>query len=347
MKKFHKGIATSLCLALALGVFPTASLAAENVTSELQELAEEYITISHEDAETVYSNIQEYFTVAREEVPTASDLDLAEAVLDFTEQDYSDLDNDVILETLDFSEISTVDQIYRTKEDGTTELLTYDEAEAILNNPAAPIASWESDDGYIRLSTTASKGSKTSNGTPFTLSCTATWLKYPAFRLTDTLAIVYTGAFDDSYVITSTFKESGKCSECGKTFNWSETEKYGPEGNQSPHFIENSDMINLDFNQANAIGTKCDLKVISCVHLVGLGTPANMAETTKLTSTIRFRILCNETGEARAAYAHTKLAGTVSISGSVSSSGVTPSFSGALNIIAAKYSAAPVTLRCN
>lgn len=68
---------------------------------------------------------------------------------------------------------------------------------------------------------------------------------------------------------------------------------------------------------------------------------------TRMFSTIRFRILCDKTGEARAAYAHTKLAGSVSISGSISGSGVTPSFNGALNIIAAKYPGAPVTLRCN
>lgn len=272
---------------------------------------------------------------------------MSKAVLDYTEQDYSTLDDNVILETLDFSEISTVDQVYRTKEDGTTELLSPEEANIILDTPLDTLASWESDDGYMKLTTSASKGSKTSYGTPFTLSCTATWLKFPVFRLTDTLAIVYTGTFDDSYMITSTFNELGKCSECGKTFKWSETEKYGPEGNRPPHFIENSDMIELDFNQANAIGTKCDLKIISCVHLVGLGSPANMATTTRMFSTIRFRILCDKTGEARAAYAHTKLAGSVSISGSISGSGVTPSFNGALNIIAAKYPGAPVTLRCN
>ena len=144
------------------------------------------------------------------------------------------------------------------------------------------------------------------------------------------------------------FSDTGKCSECGKTFSWNGTEKYGPEtNNQNPHFIESSDLIELDFAQSHAIGTKCDLKTISCMHLAGLGTPVNFAETTKLTSTIRFRVLTSDTTEARAAYAHTKLSGKITIGGSVSASGVTPTFSGVLDIIYSKYTAAPVTLRAN
>lgn len=343
MKKLLSAI---LCLSMVFAMSVTAF--AEGTTpNNLQSLANEYITVSHTENETIYSNIQEFYAAAHAELPSVSDIDLAKAVMERTNQDYSNMSNDVILEVLDFTEITSVEEVYHTLEDGTVEVLTVEEAQAILDNPCAPMAEWESDDGYMKMTTYASAGTKGAYGTPFTLSCTAKWLKYPAFRLTDTLAIVYGGTFDDSYTIYSTFKETGSCAQCGRTFSWDETESYGKEvGNNNPHFITNSSMIELDFAQAQAIGAKHDIKVVSCVHPVA-GTTANFASTTKMESYIRFRVLCNSTTEARAAYAHTKLAGTISISGSVSSTGVSPSFSGALNIIAAKYTAAPLTLRCN
>ena len=346
MKKFVKAFLT---MAMCFSMLSSNALAAESEIPGLSVLADEYISVSVSNTEIVYSNLQEFYVAAKEEIPAISDIELAEYVMDYTGQSYDGLSDETILETLDFTEISTVEQIFRAKEDGTVEELTPEEVEILLEySDISPAASWESDDGYIQITTTASKGTKGSNGTPFTLSGTATWLKYPAFRFTDTFAIVYGGTFDDSYVITSTFSETGKCSECGKTFRWNGTEKYGPEtNNQNPHFIESSDLIELDFAQSHAIGTKCDLKTISCMHLAGLGTPVNFAETTKLTSTIRFRVLTSDTTEARAAYAHTKLSGKITIGGSVSASGVTPTFSGVLDIIYSKYTAAPVTLRAN
>lgn len=345
---FKKLVSVALSAVMLMGMSLTAFAAEPPQTqSILTELAKEYISVTVTDSETNYSNIENFYSAARQELSDVSDLDLAKTVLEYTNQDYSSLSDEIILETLDFSEITSIDQFFRTKEDGSVEELSSEEVQAILNNSITPLADWSSDDGYMKMTTNASKGKKTNYGTPFTLSCTATWLKYPVFRLTDTLAIVYGGTFDDSYTIYSTFNETGKCSKCGKTFNWNETESYGSDSsNSKPHFIKNSDMIELDFAQAQAIGARYDLKVISCVHPVG-GTTANFADTTKISSYIRFRVLCGSTTEARAAYAHTKLAGKVTISGSVSASGVSPSFGGTLDIIASKYTAAPVTLRCN
>ena len=340
-----KGLSTILCLSMVFVMSATAFAGGRNPCN-LQSLANEYITVSSTENETIYSNIQEFYAAAHAELPSVSDIDLAKAVMERTNQDYSDMTNDVILEALDFTEITSVEEVYRTLEDGTVEVLTIEEAQAILDNPVAPMAEWESDDGYMKLISYASAGTKGDYGTPFTLSCTARWLKYPSYRLTDTLAIVYGGTFDDSYTIHSTLKETGSCSECGKAFSWDEEESYGKEkGNNTPHFITNSSMIELDFGQAQAIGAKHDIKIISCVHLLA-GTPVNCASTTKMESYIRFRVLCNSTTEARAAYAHTKLTGTISISGCISSTGVSPTFSGVLSIIAAKYTASPHTLRC-
>lgn len=189
-------------MAMCFSMLSSNALAAESEIPGLSVLADEYISVSVSNTEIVYSNLQEFYVAAKEEIPAISDIELAEYVMDYTGQSYDGLSDETILETLDFTEISTVEQIFRAKEDGTVEELTPEEVEILLEySDISPAASWESDDGYIQITTTASKGTKGSNGTPFTLSGTATWLKYPAFRFTDTFAIVYGGTFDDSYVI--------------------------------------------------------------------------------------------------------------------------------------------------
>ena len=91
-----------------------------------------------------------------EEIPAISDIELAEYVMDYTGQSYDGLSDETILETLDFTEISTVEQIFRAKEDGTVEELTPEEVEILLEySDISPAASWESDDGYIQITTTA------------------------------------------------------------------------------------------------------------------------------------------------------------------------------------------------
>lgn len=342
MKKF---LSVLVALTMIFTLSMTAFAAAEG-NPNLSDLATEIITVSTVDDETIYSNIQDFYVAARAEFPSVQDIDLAKAVMERTGQDYTNMSDELILENLDFTEITSTEAVYHLLENGTVEILTPAEAAQIIDNPAAPMAEWTSEDGYLKLTTFANAGSKISNETPYTLSCTATWLKFPVWRLTDTLAIVYGGAFDDDYTITSTFNETGKCSYCGRTLSWSGTESYGKDGTSSAHFIKTSDLIELDFAQSQAIGTKLDLKAVSCMHPVDQ-TAANFAQTTKITGYIRFRVLCDSTTEARAAYAHTKLAGSVTISGSVSSSGVSPTFGGALDIIAAKYCAAPLTLRHN
>lgn len=263
----------------------------------------------------------------------------------YTGQSYEGLPEEVILEELDFFEIATNEQIVRFLEDGTTETLTAEEYASVCNfeNGIMPMATWTSDDGYMKIATAVSTGTKTSAGTQFTLSATATWLKYPLFRLKDTLAITYGNAtFDDSHSIISTFKETGKCEKCGKTFTWEGTEQYGNSG-----YIKSSSLIELDFAQSHAVGTKCDLKTISCNHTDEYGNSGDYATTTSIVSTIQFRVLASTTTEARTAYAHSQVGGSITISGSVSGTSVTPTFSGSGFLTAKKYSAAPVTLRCS
>lgn len=346
MKKQIKASLLLLSL-VATVIFPSTASAEDNSYDSLQSLANEYIKVTVSGNETTYANIQDFYDAARAEFPDAADIELAKTVLAYTNQDYSNMSQQIILETLDFTEITSVDEVYRTLQDGTVELLTTDEVNDIINNDneVSPNSVWTSGDGYLRMTTYANASPKTPYGTPYTLSCTATWLKIPTFLLTDTLAIVYGGTFDDSYVITCTLTENAKCSHCGKTFTWNEAETFGPWAGSDPGTIVDSDIIEIDSSRSQAIGGKFDLQNPKCEHVIAPVGTGNFAQISKIECYVRFRILCSNTTEARSAYAHTRLTGSVNISGTITAGGVEPSFSGNLNILAEKYTAVPVTLR--
>ena len=121
MKKFVKAFLT---MAMCFSMLSSNALAAESEIPGLSVLADEYISVSVSNTEIVYSNLQEFYVAAKEEIPAISDIELAEYVMDYTGQSYDGLSDETILETLDFTEISTVEQIFRAKEDGTVEELT-------------------------------------------------------------------------------------------------------------------------------------------------------------------------------------------------------------------------------
>lgn len=341
MKKFY---ALLLCLALCITVLPPVT-AVKAEYSDLADLASQYITVSVQGNETVYSDLQEFYSAARKELPHISDMQLAKYVLDYIGQPYDNLPDETILETLDFLEASAIDQVYRTLSDGSTEELSAQEIDALFNSPTSPLSDWISEDGYLRISTYAYKEDATKDGTPYVLSGHASWLKFPVCRFTDTFSIVYGGVFDDSYQVIATFIEEGSCTECGKKFKWDERERYAPVG--SGLSTERSDLIELDYSQSHAVGAKYDLKLVSCIHHLPDGMAMESALTTRLYSSIRFRIIVTSLTEAQAAYVHTQLGGSVSISGEVNGTSVSPKLDGHLNIIKKRYYSIPVTLRCN
>jgi len=77
MKKF---LSTILCLSMVFAMSVTAF--AEGTTPRnLQSLANEYITVSSAENESIYSNIQDFYAAARAEFPSVSDIDLAKTVI--------------------------------------------------------------------------------------------------------------------------------------------------------------------------------------------------------------------------------------------------------------------------
>ena len=94
MKKFVKAFLT---MAMCFSMLSSNALAAESEIPGLSVLADEYISVSVSNTEIVYSNLQEFYVAAKEEIPAISDIELAEYVMDYTGQSYDGLSDETIL----------------------------------------------------------------------------------------------------------------------------------------------------------------------------------------------------------------------------------------------------------
>ena len=74
MKKFVKAFLT---MAMCFSMLSSNALAAESEIPGLSVLADEYISVSVSNTEIVYSNLQEFYVAAKEEIPAISDIELA------------------------------------------------------------------------------------------------------------------------------------------------------------------------------------------------------------------------------------------------------------------------------
>lgn len=108
---------TSVVLAGAMAFSLAAPAMAENNKPlTLDEIATEYISVTYEQNEVVYSNLQEFYAAVHKEIPDISDLELSKYMMDFTDQSYDGLSDEAILEELDFLEVRTSNQIFGQKQ---------------------------------------------------------------------------------------------------------------------------------------------------------------------------------------------------------------------------------------
>ena len=79
MKKFVKAFLT---MAMCFSMLSSNALAAESEIPGLSVLADEYISVSVSNTEIVYSNLQEFYVAAKEEIPAISDIELEKHIGD-------------------------------------------------------------------------------------------------------------------------------------------------------------------------------------------------------------------------------------------------------------------------
>ncbi len=260
-------------------------------------------------------------------------------ILDYSGQDYAVLPDEAILDALSYVSITSTDKFFSVSEDGTTEELN-------LNNLVSPLDVWEDEDNIMRITTYVSQGAATANGTPNTLSAVAQWLDFPFLRLTDTFAIAYGGAYDDSYPIVATFRQRQNCTYCEEESSLITEERYGKVGSSTQNTISpDSEYLELDFSQSHAIGVKCDLQDACCEHTENYMI-TNYGYTTEIRAYLHFKVLVNEVSQAAAAYAHTTIGFDVDISATIDFAGnIAVAFTPDIFTTYTPYHAAPVTLR--
>ena len=247
-----------------------------------------------------------------------------------------------MLDILLATEVVVTTQFVKVTESGVSVALTLDEATALLdtNSKVSPLNTWEDDDGLMQIEYRAIRYAETSDGVPYYLYANFNWLTIPTILLTDTTAIAYTGQYDDSYRITSDLKYSAQCGYCDKDLSVQEKEIYG-----DGRFIENSEYIELDFTEANAIGAKIDIGHISCFHNVDASGLRNYAVVKSISSYIGFQVIVTEIGQMKPAYAHTTMGFSVDIGASTDGKSVTVDFLPGILTDYIDFVGAPITLR--
>ena len=348
MKKRVLSLLLALAMCLSLSVPAWAELPNANALSSL---ASQHILITEEADGTTYSNLQEFYSAAREYYPTISDYELAAFTFSYVQPEtvflLESLSQEAVLDYLTFLSVTTDSTIMRVSNNGSVNVASFGEIQGLSEQNAVlnPNGSWTTEDNYIQFYTTKAKGNMNGTDRKYTLGVTARWLAYPSDRYTDTLAITYGGAFDDSVTASAIHYNYGTCSYCGATKCLDESISYGiPASGGSQQYLETSNYMSFDFSRSQAAGVKTDLTRFTCFHSNSNGTPINYFEESNLHTTLSFGVLVPNTTETRAAYAHTKRDISVDISASVSGSGIVPTFSATEEYKTANYIAPPLTL---
>lgn len=337
---------TIACVLTLIFVFQMPAIGAvAAVPATLDEIADEYIWVEEVDGETIYSNLLNFALRAKEVFPDVADLELAEYLIEYTGLFYTGVSDEEKLEVLTFEEIRISSNLYCVSENGMSEI---DSIGLLPSYATLQESEWESENGYLMITTSCGVGAKKDNGdVPYVLSAKAEWIREPAIRLRDTFAITYGGVFDDSYDITATFYHEELCATCGNTPIMNEREVFGPDTDGVSRYKETSSNIELDFSQDYAIGMKFPVTRIGCYHYLSSdsATPTNCAACSDMYVTLKFRVLISGTSQAKAAYAHTRISANVSIGATFDGETIKPEITVGVAALPKLYLANPITLR--
>ncbi len=281
---------------------------ADNIIEKQIDKSENYQTIT-------YKNIEDFVTKTKELIPDTNDLELAKFILEYTNQDYSNLPDEIILETIGFNEISIVDQYIKVSEDGQTEYISKNEAESavavekIRENMASitPLNEWTSPNGYMKIRTSYLLASESSNYKYYIISAEATWLKIPSCFFEDVLTIGHTGKYDNTYNNKYGYlSETINCCGTKKTYKWETT--------------NNNSGVNFEYSATTFAAIRFKLINASASgHVCNRITNNHSKSVSSISSFIRYRVIFtkNSANNIQSAYCHKQIAlGSISISAS-------------------------------
>ncbi|MBQ4348586.1 MAG: hypothetical protein IJC79_03110 [Clostridia bacterium] len=197
----------SILLTISI-LFTMTSFAFAEETPTMMSIADEVIDISVSvdisgNEVFTYDNIDIFINAVRNELPDLTDAEIAQFIMLYTGQEQIVPIEDAYLFVLEFKSITT------TKTYISTTSVTDDR-----ENIATPLASWESNDGAMTITTNYGLR-KTVNGNKyFSVYANAWWEDFPFLRTTDVLAIGSNAVYDDSYDENGYVNQIFYCEDC-------------------------------------------------------------------------------------------------------------------------------------
>ena len=306
---------------------------APNEAEMLKALADAYIVCEQKTAsQAIYSNLQGFYSKVREQLPSVNDTELALFTLNYlgSSEDSPILSGDNPLAILEgFSLVTTV-EYSRFKENG--------EVETLSPSAITPFATWTSEDGCLRLSTSYLDLGTSQGYRRYSVTASANWIYFPNNRLTDTFALAYGGELDHS-AITTSFTHEATCSVCGKKFRTFAQDVY--EYNSATGTTRNDPGVELNFSTSHAVNSIFTLQNYICNH----GTFTKPTTDTKIQSIIGCVIKVNALTSVQSVYSH-KYWGVsdITFNASLSGSGLIISVGGKFGVNSTEYYAVPVSV---
>ena len=301
-------------------VLPTS--AETNYENALLELANSKINITEQIDEygvctTTYTSLDVFVADAKQLYPEISENELATFLLKYTGQDYEAVPEEEYLKCLSYDNITVSSSYVRVDQEGNSQ---------VLDNDVLPYATWESTDGYMRITTIYSYDKTVGSKKYYVIAATAKWLNYPLVALGDAFALGTTGTFDSTYNEGGKVSQKYYCSVCDKTITKNRSVSSSDTSDGDLKMKYDSNLPSLTFTPKQPVCSTC-----------------NKTGTHKLfTAYLTYRIRISDDATIYAAYGH-KTVGAGSIDVSYSDKKI----SFASSVVGTKitnYSARPVTI---
>lgn len=312
-----------------------------NTTPPLKNIAEATVKKYDNGELKTYKNIDEFIKKVYSTNNNVDKLELAKFIMDYTNQEYDSLPEEIILECLDFKEISYSEDYLKVNENNDIEYLSENEMKNQLaieelkstNSPKkATSSSWTSSNGYMKITTSYSLRKTSGNRKYYTISSTAKWLKLPICYFQDVFTIGNSATFDSSYEEYGYLQENLEC--CTHTYTYKNSAKKNANGSNVK--FDYSGGVNnaaIRFKLQSALLYTCPELKNNHMHSIN-----------SITAYIRYGIIVNKGTSAniQGAYCHKQI--------SASSIGISASGDGSISFslsVAGKkndYKARPITI---
>lgn len=187
----------------------------------LQSIADETIykiaDVTNTPETVTYRNIDKFVDEVRAKLPSIEDAELADFLVEYTEQDKTAVTDEVALTYLDAKEIVISDRFIKMDENGNETELSRQEIVAEIDREMMPFIAnkYKSENGYLQLKIVVARQSDVGDVyVDYRVGAYATWLKMPKCHQTDTLIIDFdhqNAVFDSTKPVYGKLEETITC----------------------------------------------------------------------------------------------------------------------------------------